>query len=152
MSRYISIQHQDFNVQSEYDALREDTPKVGAIVTFSGLVRDFDDGQGRGLFLEHYPAMTEKVLCELIQRAEAKWPIISSRLIHRIGEIQLGEQIVFVGISSAHREAAFDACRFVMDFLKTDAPFWKKALSNTDYWIEAKDSDRIAKQKWLKPE
>ena len=149
MSAEIIIQHSDFSVAAEHKALMKDAPKMGAVVTFTGLVREFDDGRGRGLFLEHYPAMTEKVLKDISAQAATRWPIINSRIIHRIGELTLGEQIVFVGVNSAHRDAAFDACRFIMDFLKTDAPFWKKALTtHNDYWIDAKDSDQQAKNTW----
>lgn len=149
MKPSIIIQRQDFSVAEEYQALMNDAPSIGAIVTFTGLVREFDDGRGRGLFLEHYPVMTENVLHDICQQAHKRWPIIGSRIIHRIGELALGEQIVFVGVNSAHRDAAFDACRFMMDFLKTKAPFWKKALNESgDYWIDAKQSDQTAKQHW----
>lgn len=149
MSVTILIQSQDFSQTDEYQTLISDAPQIGAIVTFTGLVRDFDDGQGRGLFLEHYPAMTEKVLSSISEQAAQRWPIINSRIIHRIGELALGEQIVFVGVNSAHRDAAFNACKFIMDFLKTEAPFWKKALTTkSDYWIDAKDSDQDAKNTW----
>ena len=149
MGAIVAIQAQDFSVADEYQTLVNDAPKIGAIVTFTGLVREFDDGQGRGLFLEHYPAMTEKVLQSISEQAEERWPIINSRIIHRIGALELGEQIVFVGVNSAHRDAAFNACKFIMDFLKTEAPFWKKALNNSgNYWIDAKQSDRDAKSTW----
>lgn len=153
MNAYIAIQTDDFSHAVQYQALSDDAPKIGAIVTFTGLVRDFDDGQGRGLFLEHYPAMTEKVLHSITAQAAKRWPIINSRIIHRIGEMSLGEQIVFVGVNSAHRDAAFNACRYIMDFLKTDAPFWKKALNHDkDYWIDAKASDQQAKNTWDNPQ
>jgi molybdopterin synthase catalytic subunit len=150
MSVYIKVQEQDFNLEQEYQQLCQDAPKIGAIVTFSGLVREFDNGHGDGLVLEHYPQMTEKVLVDIVDKAKEQWPIISCRIIHRIGKLNLGDQIVFVGVNSAHREAAFDACRFIMDFLKTQAPFWKKALSQKgDHWVEAKTKDFDKQQRWL---
>lgn len=149
MSAKVVIQDDDFSVADEYQTLISDAPQIGAIVTFTGLVREFDDGCGRGLFLEHYPAMTEKVLHTISAQAAERWPIINSRIIHRIGELTLGEQIVFVGVNSAHRDAAFNACQFMMDFLKTEAPFWKKALTTkSEYWIDAKESDRHIKNAW----
>jgi molybdopterin synthase catalytic subunit len=149
----VSIQEKDFDHHSEYKNLCEDSPTIGAIVTFTGLVRDFDEGNGEGLAIEHYPQMTEKVLSEIIEEAKQRWPIMSCRVVHRIGKLSLGEQIVFVGVNSAHREAAFDACRFIMDFLKTRAPFWKKALSkNGDQWVEAKSKDNDALKQWQKSE
>lgn len=145
----ISIQQQDFNLAEEYQRLRDEAPSIGAIVTFSGLVREFDQGKGRGLYLEHYPAMTSNTLENIIRQAQTRWPITNARIVHRIGKLSLGEQIVFVGVNSPHREAAFRACEFIMDFLKTQAPFWKKALTTEgEYWVEAKDSDFSAGQRW----
>ncbi len=149
MHTHISIQEKDFDHAEEYKQLCADAPRIGAIVTFCGLVREFDDGEGEGLFLEHFPGMTEKTLQNICEQAHQRWPIISTRIIHRIGKMNLGEQIVFVGVNSAHRKAAFNACAFIMDFLKTQAPFWKKAINtNTEYWVEAKDSDQKAQQQW----
>ena len=148
----VCIQTHDFDHQQEYQRLRDDSHKVGAIVTFCGLVRDFDDGSGEGLELEYYPEMTEASLNNILEQAYERWPIIKAKIIHRVGNLYLGDQIVFVGINSPHRDAAFDACRFIMDFLKTQAPFWKKALSKEgDYWVEAKDSDKDAEKKWHQP-
>lgn len=149
---FIRIQEHDFDQALEYAELEKQAPKIGAIVTFCGLVREFDNGQGKGLYLEHYPQMAENTLLAIVEQAAKQWPIINTRIIHRIGTLGLGEKIVFVGVNSEHRDDAFTACKFIMDFLKTDAPFWKKALSHTsetnDYWIEAKDSDREKKQAW----
>ena len=146
----ISIQEQDFNHAEEYQRLQSDAPEIGAIVTFCGLVRDFDHGKGCGLKLEHYPGMTEKTLANIIKQARERWPIINVRIVHRVGALALGDQIVFVGVNSAHRDAAFRACEFIMDFLKTQAPFWKKAItSGQEYWIAAKPSDKDAEQRWL---
>ncbi|MGV3591601.1 MAG: molybdopterin synthase catalytic subunit MoaE [Gammaproteobacteria bacterium] len=145
----ISVQFADFSLKHEAEALRLDNG-VGAIVTFSGLVRDMHGDQSvTGLFLEHYPGMTEKSLQAIAEEAQARWPLDALTIIHRIGELKAGEQIVFVGVSSAHRGAAFSACEFVMDYLKTRAPFWKKSLnSDGDCWVEAKDTDTTASERW----
>ncbi len=151
MNISISIQSDDFSHNEEYQKLCNDSPRIGAIVTFCGLVREFDDSNGKGLFLEHFAGMTEKTLENICKQAAERWPIISMRIVHRIGAMELGEQIVFVGVNSAHRKAAFHACEFIMDFLKTDAPFWKKALTkDSDYWVEAKASDTEAANTWKK--
>lgn len=145
----ISIQQEDFDQAQEYQQLLSDAPRIGAIVTFCGLVREFDQGDGKSLELEHFPGMTEKTLLDIIEQAKQRWPIINARVVHRIGKLALGEQIVFVGVNSAHRKAAFHACEFIMDFLKTQAPFWKKAISTQkEYWVEAKQSDQLASEKW----
>ena len=146
----IRIQEHDFNVGDEHTALQQDAPSIGAIVTFTGLVREFTKGEDTQLFLEHYPAMTEKVLNNIVKQATQRWGIISTRIIHRIGYLSLGEQIVFIGVNSPHRADAFAAATFIMDFLKTDAPFWKKEITLTgESWVEAKDSDASAKDNWL---
>ncbi len=145
----VIIQHQDFDLTQEYKILRQDAPRIGAIVTFTGLVRDTTDSNDTTLFLEHYPAMTEKVLTDIIQQATERWDIINTRIIHRIGHLRSTEQIVFVGVNSAHRADAFAACEFIMDFLKADAPFWKKEITREhEHWVEAKASDNEAKKRW----
>lgn len=146
----IKVQQEDFSLASEYKALWADAPKIGAIVTFTGLVRDFNaDESVTGLFLEHYPGMTEKVLAQLVEDAKKRWPIINVRIIHRIGELKASDQIVFVGVNSEHREAAFAACEFLMDFLKTKAPFWKKEQRQSgDTWVEAKATDKERATRW----
>jgi len=146
----IHIQTHDFSVAEEYQQLQQHSPRIGAIVTFSGLVREFHSTHNKsGLFLEHYPIMTEKVLSEIIDQATQRWEIAQCRLVHRIGYLSLGEQIVFVGVSSPHRKAAFTACEYIMDALKTEAPFWKKEVTpNTEVWLDAKQSDKDAKQRW----
>ncbi len=122
----ISVQFEDFSVAEEYAKLAEGTD-AGAVVTFIGKVRDFNQGEAvTGLSLEHYPGMTEKSLEEIVVQACERWPLLQTRVIHRVGDLDLGDQIVFVGVSSAHRGAAFQACEFIMDYLKTRAPFWKK--------------------------
>lgn len=138
----ISVQREDFNLQTEYEALQR-AGESGAIVTFTGLVRDFPGSEFR---LEHYPGMTEKVLQRIDADARARWPLSATRIIHRIGALNAGDQIVFVGVSSRHRKSAFDACQFIIDILKTQAPFWKK---EGDSWVEAQDSDSAAADKWL---
>lgn len=149
MSDLISVQTQDFDMAKEYQALLN--PSDGAVVTFVGLVRDFNQGnQVKGLTLEYYPGMTEKALNDIVSQAKQKWPLGHVRVIHRVGELNLSEQIVFVGVSSKHREAAFSAAQFIMDFLKNNAPFWKKENTTTgNRWVQAEVKDVIAQQKWL---
>ena len=146
----ILVQRADFSLGEEYERLaaRHDS---GAIVTFVGKVRDFNQGDAvKGLSLEHYPGMTEKALVDIVNQARARWPLQECTLIHRIGDLLLGDQIVLVAVSSAHREAAFEACHFIMDFLKTRAPFWKKELTaeGIQRWVEAKQSDDAAAARW----
>lgn len=147
---YIAVQTEDFSLADEYQALREDNVSDGAVVTFTGCVRDFNDGSDvKGLFLEHYPGMTEKSLFDIAIEAKVRWPLNRIRIIHRVGQLNLSDQIVFVGVTSAHREAAFAGCEFIMDFLKTRAPFWKKETTpKGDKWIEAKQSDEQRADKW----
>jgi len=146
----ISIQTDDFDVGTEYEALRSTGPSTGAIVTFSGLVRDSGDLSGvTGLFLEHYPGMTEQVIQGLIDEASRRWDVQRARVIHRIGRLALADQIVFVGVCSAHRGDAFAACEFIMDALKTSAPFWKKEITHEgEHWVEQKESDVARSQGW----
>ena len=145
----ISVQEHDFSVAQEYQRLNDHSGD-GAIVTFIGKVRDMNLGDNvRGLTLEHYPGMTEKSLTEIVVQAKSRWPLTHVRVIHRVGTLDIGDQIVFVGVSSAHRGAAFEACEFVMDYLKTKAPFWKKErLVDQERWIEARDSDEDAAKRW----
>lgn len=146
----ISIQSEDFDSSAEYAALRNSGAGTGAIATFTGLVRDSGDTQGvSGLFLEHYPGMTEQVIAGLIDEASQRWDVRKARVIHRVGSLLLQEQIVFVGVCSAHRGDAFAACEFIMDALKTSAPFWKKELSETgEHWVEQKASDVARGESW----
>lgn len=148
----ISVQESDFSVAEEYEALRQSSGgKNGAIATFTGLVRDYGDKSDvQGMFLEHYPGMTEKVLLGLVDQARVRWNINSVRIIHRVGSLSLDEQIVFVGVCAAHRTDAFESCQFLMDFLKTKAPFWKKEINQSgEHWVEAKASDESQAGKWL---
>lgn len=148
----ISIQTEDFDAGAEYTALRDSGAGTGAIATFTGLVRDSGDTQGvSGLFLEHYPGMTEQVIAGLIEEASGRWDVRKARVIHRVGRLLLQEQIVFVGVCSGHRGDAFAACEFIMDALKTSAPFWKKELSdNGEFWVEQKASDVARGETWDK--
>lgn len=149
MDSRVSVQVEDFSLNAEYDRLAEGT-SAGAVVTFVGKVRDMNLGDNvTGLSLEHYPGMTEKALGEICDEAEQRWPLLKIRVIHRVGDLDIGDQIVFVGVSSAHRGAAFEACEFVMDYLKTKAPFWKKErTSEATRWVDSRDSDAKAAERW----
>lgn len=146
----ISIQQEDFDPAGEYRALRDTGAGTGAIATFTGLVRDSGDLTGvTGLFLEHYPGMTEQVIEGLVNQASERWDVRKARVIHRIGYLPLGQQIVFVGVCSAHRGDAFAACEFIMDALKTSAPFWKKEITgDSEHWVEQKAADLDRSQGW----
>lgn len=146
----ISVQREDFDPAAEYLALRDSGAGTGAIATFTGLVRDSGDLQGvTGLFLEHYPGMTEQVIQGLIDEASKRWDVRKARVIHRVGRLALADQIVFVGVCSAHRGDAFAACEFIMDALKTTAPFWKKEItSDSEHWVEQKESDLDRSRGW----
>lgn len=151
----ISVQHEDFDFSLEYQQLRERSLQSGAIVMFVGLVRDFsDNAEVSSLTLEHYPGMTENVLNDIAQQAQQRWPLDGVRIIHRIGELHATDQIVLVGISSAHRIAAYEASQFIMDILKTEAPFWKKESTKSEQgeteerWVNAKNSDSQQADNW----
>lgn len=146
----IRVQTAGFDPGAEINALQASSMSVGAVVSFVGYVRDFNAGnEVDGMFLEHYPGMTEKALGKIADEARQRWSLLGLVLIHRVGALLPGEPIVFVGVSSAHRQAAFDACAFVMDYLKTRAPFWKKEqVADRSQWVEARDSDREAAQRW----
>jgi molybdopterin synthase catalytic subunit len=146
----ISIQTEDFSVGKEYEILRNGAISDGAIVTFTGIVRDFNsDSTVVGIELEHYPEMTHKALEQICHRAQETWSLGQVKVIHRIGKILAHEQIVFVGVSSTHRKAAFEACQFIMDFLKNEVPLWKKEISpEQSVWVKAKDSDKNLRQRW----
>ncbi len=146
----VKVQTTDFDVGAEIAAMRLSSANVGALVSFVGQVRDFNDGDNvTSMFLEHYPGMTEKVLLEIIAQAKAGWSIADATIIHRVGELKPQDQIVLVLVASAHRQDAFAACEFMMDHLKTNAPFWKKEhTQNGLRWVEAKASDEAARQRW----
>ncbi len=147
----IRVQSADFSVPEEYQLISQDNGD-GAVVTFVGKVRDFNDGSAvTDLTLEHYPGMTEAVLNQIEAQARERWPLNHVSIIHRVGKMALGEQIVFIGVTSAHRKAAFAACEFLIDFLKTKAPFWKlEAGEEGASWVEARDSDEQAADVWNK--
>jgi len=146
----LRVQEQDFNQHLEYERLREQTT-VGAIVTFTGLVRDINQGSAvSDLALEHYPGMTEKSLQTIIAQANERWDLIDYTVIHRVGQLTVSDQIVFVGVACQHRGDAFSACEFIMDHLKTKAPFWKKeTLKNGEtQWVDAREVDQTSLAKW----
>ncbi|MGF6554131.1 molybdopterin synthase catalytic subunit [Pseudomonas sp. S30_BP2TU TE3576] len=146
----VRVQREVFDVGRLIASLRANDPGVGAVVNFVGYVRDINQGETvTGLFLEHYPGMTERSLQTIIDNAKARWPLRGVEIVHRIGPLSISEPIVFVGVSSQHRQAAFEACAFIMDYLKTSAPFWKRedGASGT-HWVDARDSDRSAVERW----
>ncbi len=145
----VSVQIEDFEVSEALSMLRQQAC-VGAIVSFVGLVRDMNDGSHvNTLTLEHYPGMTEKALMAIEAEAKARWNIVDTVIIHRVGQLSLQDQIVLVAVASAHRQDAFSACEFIMDYLKTQAPFWKKELTpQGERWVDAKASDDAAKLRW----
>lgn len=154
----ISVQSADFDIGQLYEALRQNAANAGGIACFTGLVREFYEPEQMGvapavksLFLEHYPGMTEKALAEIVRQAQERWDVLDSQVVHRVGELHAGEQIVFVGVASTHRGDAFAAAEFIMDYLKTRAPFWKKQQSgDTSEWIESRASDEQARARWEK--
>lgn len=144
----ISVQEADFDVGAEIEALSADDGGAGAVASFVGLVRGDADGVA-AMTLEHYPGMTEKALAEIVAEAMSRWQLRRVRVIHRYGRLLPGERIVFVGVSSSHRGDAFAACEFVMDYLKTRAPFWKKEETPEGArWVDARESDEAAERRW----
>jgi molybdopterin synthase catalytic subunit len=147
----IRVQQEDFDPAAEVERLVAGSREVGGVVTFTGLVRDLADGRAiRAMTLEHYPGMTEKMLCEIEAEANRRWPLAASLIVHRYGRLTAGDRIVLVATASAHRHAAFEACAFLVDWLKTQAPFWK--LEETDEgaeWVEARSSDDAAAGRWM---
>lgn len=151
----VRVQTADFDLGAEIAQLRAGRADIGAVVGFVGLVRDLNDGAAVSqMTLEHYPGMTEKALQDIIERAQRRWALMDVLVIHRIGPLLPRDQIVLVAVASAHRGEAFAACEFVMDFLKTDAPFWKKEQTpDGARWVDARSSDDHAREKWdNKPE
>lgn len=146
----VRVQQQAFDPGAEVNAMHAANAGVGAVVSFVGYVRDFNDGREvAGMFLEHAPGMTEKALAKIVVEAEQRWPLLKVEVLHRIGTLQPGEPIVFVGVASAHRQAAFDGCNFIMDYLKTRAPFWKKeTTADGPRWVEGRHSDQQAAERW----
>lgn len=148
----IRVQEADFDTGEEIAKLRAAGTHIGGICTFVGLVRDFaGDDAIDAMTLEHYPGMTEKQLEAIDKEAHERWPLDATLIVHRFGRLEPGDNIVLVAAASAHREAAFEACHFLIDWLKTKAPFWKKEESQgTPTWVEAKDSDDAATKRWDK--
>lgn len=146
----VYVQTADFDAGAELNKLRLASANIGAVVSFVGLVRDTNDGDTvQTLTLEHYAGMTERALTAIEQEAHQRWNLQQSLIIHRVGTLAPQDQIVLVVVASAHRGEAFKACEFIMDFLKTQAPFWKKEQTNTgERWVEAKLSDDAAKARW----
>lgn len=150
----ISIQTKDFSLADEVALLEKDNLTDGAVVTFTGRVRNSNNGNSvTSLTLEHYPGMTEKSLAKIINQAKEQWQIGRVKVIHRIGELHIGDQIVFVGVTSKHRQDAFAANEFIMDYLKVKAPFWKKeqiteAGKTSENWLDAKTSDTDKAELW----
>ncbi|MEN5093755.1 molybdopterin synthase catalytic subunit MoaE [Pseudomonas protegens] len=146
----VQVQTQAFNLEQLNAGLQAGDSRVGAVVTFVGYVRDLNLGEAvQSLFLEHYPGMTERSLQGIVQQAQERWPLNRVSLVHRVGLLQVGEPIVFVGVASAHRQAAFEACAFIMDYLKTRAPFWKREVTPSgERWIDGRESDRQAAERW----
>ena len=148
----IRIQEADFDVGAELAALRAGDTRIGALASFIGLVRDVSHGTGVSeMTLEHYPGMTENALAAIVDEAKSRWDLYGALVIHRVGRLQPCDQIVLVAVTSAHRGDAFAACEFIMDYLKTHAPFWKReATADGAHWVDARDSDDTAAARWQK--
>ena len=146
----VRVQEADFDVGRELEILTGGRTDVGALASFVGLVRDANDGRGvSSMTLEHYPGMTEKALADICREAASRWDVLETLVIHRIGALKPGDRIVLVGVTSAHRGESFAACEFIMDFLKTRAPFWKKeSTPEGERWVEARSSDDVAANRW----
>ena len=146
----VLVQESDFDVAEEIRWLRHGLPEIGAVATFIGTVRDINENSKvSAMTLEHYPGMTERALAAIVDEARERWPLLNVCVIHRVGELAAGDPIVFVGVASAHRDAAFDACRFIMDFLKTRAPFWKRESTPAgERWVDERAGDQIAAGRW----
>ena len=146
----VRVQIEDFEVGFELNKMRLANPSIGALVSFVGQVRDVNESDTvNTLTLEHYPDMTEKALAAIENEAKTRWDIIDSLIVHRIGTLKPQDQIVLVVVSGAHRSEAFKACEFIMDYLKTSAPFWKKEATNHgEHWVEAKLTDDAARARW----
>jgi molybdopterin synthase catalytic subunit len=149
----VRVQHEDFDAGREIARLRSGNPGIGAIASFIGVVRDVNQGDAvAGLTLEHYPGMTEKALAKIVAEARSRWKVIDALVIHRVGTLQPTDQIVLVVVTSAHRGEAFAACEFLMDYLKTRAPFWKKERTPLgERWVDARASDDAAAARWEQP-
>ena len=146
----VSVQVEDFDVAQENRQLQKTSLNIGAVVNFIGLVRDVNNNAAvANMHLEHYPGMTEKSISAIVDEAIQRWSVFGIRVIHRVGDLKPGDQIVYVGVSSKHRGDAFQACEFVMDYLKTRAPFWKKELTpEGEHWVDSRRSDKDAALRW----
>jgi len=146
----VRVQAEDFDAGAEITQMRLARADTGAVAVFIGQVRDLNEGASvEAMTLEHYPGMTEKCLETIVDTAKDRWDIFDALVIHRIGRLQARDQIVLVVVTGAHRGAAFDACEFIMDYLKTEAPFWKKESTHEgERWVDAKDSDDAARNRW----
>jgi molybdopterin synthase catalytic subunit len=146
----VRVQTEDFDISHEIASLRKGNPRIGAIASFIGVVRDLNDGDSVAeMTLEHYPGMTEKSVEEIIAQARGRWQVMDALVIHRVGTLKPLDQIVLVVVTSAHRGDAFAACEFIMDYLKTQAPFWKKEQTgNGARWVDARAADDVAAQRW----
>jgi molybdopterin synthase catalytic subunit len=149
----ILVQADAFDLGAEVDAMRQGRTDIGAVASFVGLARDMNDGNGvAAMTLEHYPGMTEKALARLVDDACARWTLLDVTVIHRVGRLLPGDPIVLVAVAASHRGEAFAACEFIMDYLKTQAPFWKKEETPAgDRWVEARASDDTAAARWNRP-
>ncbi len=144
----VAVQEEDFDVGALTRELSAGRTDIGGIATFTGLVRGASDGVEE-MTLEHYPGMTEKALTEIVEEADKRWPLLGVQVIHRVGALQPGDQIVYVGVAAGHRGEAFAACEFIMDYLKTRAPFWKKEkTADGARWVDARDADDSAAARW----
>jgi molybdopterin synthase catalytic subunit len=149
----IRIQTDDFDLSVECATLRAQHRNIGALVSFVGIVRDVNDGANvSAMTLEHYPGMTEKALTDIVNVAAQRWPLLAATVIHRVGRLLPTDQIVLVVVAAAHRGDAFQGCEFIMDYLKSDAPFWKKETTpDGSRWVDARSADYHAQQRWSKP-
>jgi len=152
----IKVQQEDFNLGQELAALTSGNHRIGGLCSFVGLVRDMQQGPEAisAMTLEHYPGMTEQALADIEAEAHARWPLEASLIIHRYGRMEPGDQIVLVAAASPHREAAFEACHFLIDWLKTKAPFWKleETPEGAASWVDARDTDDVAAARWGHPD
>lgn len=146
----VRVQIEDFDISAEIAALRRGNPGIGAVASFIGVVRDVNDGDAVAeMTLEHYPGMTEKSIEEIIAQARGRWNVLDALVVHRIGTLKPLDQIVLVIVASEHRGDAFAACEFIMDYLKTRAPFWKKEQTGKGVrWVDARSTDNIAAERW----
>jgi molybdopterin synthase catalytic subunit len=148
----VRVQREAFDAGAEMERLRAGNSKIGAIACFVGLVRDINDGaEVKALTLEHYPAMTEKAIGEIVEQAKTRWDIFDTTVIHRVGPLRPADPIVLVIVATEHRRDAFEACAFIMDYLKTRAPFWKREqTAEGGRWVEARASDEQAVERWIR--